>query len=113
MSKRSDLEARIRAAVEAPGHDELSVEAKIQAAVEAYNKEFPIKDNELAVAVTRDGKIHLGRSVEPKIRNRYIQKLLLWIGKADAFFFMRLLRLPYLMDLMRGNRKNNRKTTRH
>jgi len=40
MSKRSDLEARIRAAVEAPGHDELSVEAKIQAAVEAYNKEF-------------------------------------------------------------------------
>ena len=49
MSKRSDLEARIRAAVEAPGHDELSVEAKIQAAVEAYNKEFPIKDEAIAI----------------------------------------------------------------
>ena len=110
MSKRSDLEVRIRAAVEAPGHDELSVEAKIQAAVEAYNKEFPIKDE--AIAITRDGKIYHGRSVEPKIRNKYIEKLIWWIGKAYAFFFMRLLRLPYLMDLMRGNRKNNRKTTR-
>jgi hypothetical protein len=73
----------------------------------------PIKDDELVVAVTRDGKIYLGRYMQKsKIRN-YIEKLILWIGKADAFFFMRLLRLPYLMDLMRGNRKNNRKTTRH
>lgn len=107
MSKRSDLEARIRAAVEAPGHDELSVEAKIQAAVEAYNKEFPIKDDEMFVAVTRDGKIYHGRYVKSKLQDKYIEKLLVWIGKADAFFFMRVLRLPYLMDLMRGNRKNN------
>lgn len=60
------------------------------------------KNDAIAVAVTRDGRVYLG-SVQKgsRIRNRYLARLIWWIGKAQYFLFIRVLRLPYLFDHLR------------
>lgn len=55
-----------------------------------------------AVAVTADGKVYVGAAMpHNRITNRYLETPLRWVGKADYFFFNRVLRLPYLLDWVR------------
>lgn len=66
-----------------------------------------IPKDEVAVAITRDGKVYVGRAMPPTklqqtlMRSRFLMKLLTWTGKLDHFFFVRVLRLPYLLDWIR------------
>ena len=60
-------------------------------------------DKNVVVGVTRDGRVYVGKADVQKggIRNRYLATLIWWVGKLDYFFFVRVLRLPYLLDWMR------------
>lgn len=62
-----------------------------------------IKEDEAVVAVTRDGRVYVGKADVQKggIRNRYLARLFWWVGWLDYFFFVRVLRLPYLFDWIR------------
>lgn len=62
------------------------------------------------VAVTRDGRVYFGTTNVQKskiFRNKYLVRLLLWVGEASHFFLVRILRLPYLMDKHWYKRKRN------
>lgn len=66
-----------------------------------------INRDELAVAITRDGRVYVGKAIPPTklqktvIESRFLTRLFRLVGKADHFFFTRLLRLPYFLDWMR------------
>lgn len=66
-----------------------------------------IDKDEVAVAVTRDGRVYVGKAVPPSkitqsiLKRKHLAKLIWWVGKVDYFFFVRVLRLPYLFDWIR------------
>ena len=62
-----------------------------------------INEDEAVVAVTRDGRVYVGKADVQKggIRNRYLARLFWWVRWLDYFFFVRALRLPYPFDWIR------------